>query len=158
MSWRTVGRKIHHYDIPIAPESPLQVGLHVRVLALSRVAYHAPSVVSPRYDAYDPHVVGKIVAVAGCGGGSVTFELENECDLNPVKRVRLTVRMIPGSTAIPTPVGRHVERNDGRCGPPLEQDVLIKQPEAVRMCGAASCSSRGCLDNGALVKFVRTVY
>ncbi len=84
----------------------------------------------------------------------MTFELQNECDLNPVKRVKLTVRLIPGITAILKPEDPREDLRDGRMGPPLESDVVILPPDRERMCGAAGCSASGSLERSFLVNFV----
>ncbi len=154
---RVAESKTHRYDIPITPPIPLQVGLRVRVLALSRVAYHAPSVVFPRYETYDPHVVGKIVSVAGRGEGAVTFELRNECDLNPVKRVRLTVRMLPGITASLSPDELHVNGADGPRGSPMESDVTITELSCDRRCGTDSCKRQWAREWGFMIEYVRVI-
>lgn len=131
--------QMHHYVIPIKPMKPLQVGKEVRVMALSRVAFHTPNVVSPRYEVYDPHVRGKVAAVVGAGKGSITFELENECDINPITKVRLMVRWDPNITAVaphdPPPP------EDIRQGPTpqFETNIEIGIPGPDGRCLAARC-------------------
>ncbi len=100
-SW-TKPPPLHYYTVPIQPTTPLRVGLRVRLLALSRVAYHQPRTAFPWYEAYDPHVAGSVVAVTGGDGEMMMFELANECELNSVRRVRLIIRSIPEiTTSVP---------------------------------------------------------
>ncbi len=135
-----LGCKAHAYDVPIRPNEPLEVGRRVRVLALSRVAYHAPDVVCPRYETYDPHVVGDIVAGARIGESTATFELANECLLNPVKTVLLTVHWIPGVTGILPPADEEPGRTGNSRAVPLERDVVVAIPDRQALCGETNCA------------------
>ena len=129
-----LGERIHHYEIPIRPHTPLRVGLRVKVMAISRVAYHAPSVVFPRYETYDPHVAGTIQGVVEVTRDKVTFVVENECAINPVTRVKLTVKWIPGITAQIPDEASVVEGCSVAVGG-LEEDVGVAAAAQTGFCG-----------------------
>lgn len=136
---RTLSGRMHRYEVPIKPTAPLQVGQRVRILALSRVAFHAPSVVYPRYETYDPHIVGVVVAVVEKGEHAVTFEVANQCEANPVRRVKLTIQWIPDVTARVRPEDEHVNWPQPVHRVPLEHGVAIAVPTPQWICGAPGC-------------------
>ena len=131
---------MHYYAVPIRPVTPLRVGQTVRVLALSRTAFHAPNTVFPRYETYDPHVRGLVAAVVGVGEEAITFELDNQCDINPIKKVRLTIRWIQNITAVgpSDPPGEGNIPHEHRA-PMLEEDVTIAEADRRTGCGAEGC-------------------
>ena len=139
--------QIHHYEIPVRPESPLEVGQKIRILALSRVAYHAPNVVFPRYEAYDPHVAGTVTRVVEWGDETVVFEVANECGINPVRSARLTVKWIPGVTALVSPDISWAARKCLAPPPALEKEVTVAIPGR-RVCRAGGCSVEAGRDPG----------
>ncbi len=128
---------MHHYEIPIQPTSPLRGGMRVRVMALSRVGYHAPAVVYPRYEAYDPHVIGTLGAKVEKAEDAVTFIMVNECARNPVVRIKLTIKWIEGVTTLLPTEGRYIRLVTGRRGTVLEADVEVAIPNRRWACGPA---------------------
>lgn len=161
----TIVDATHSYDIPIRPKEPLQVGRRVRILALSRRAYTAPEIVFPRYDTYDPHVVGTIVAAVGRGDVSITYEIANECPINPVKQITVTLRYTPGITVTWTPEpaperedatleGAYHGDGPGRWCDPFETGVVVAVSARARACGAGRCEGLDCSDRAREVVFV----
>ncbi|KAI0693521.1 hypothetical protein C8T65DRAFT_699211 [Cerioporus squamosus] len=91
-------RKIHLYTVTILPERPLCIGMRISVMATSPRWYCYPEASADEYDAYDAHVVGKIVGVAGWKGRKVILEVENECAVSRVRRIRIKVPYAPEAT------------------------------------------------------------
>ncbi len=89
---------IHSYRIRVAPAYPLALNARVRIIALSPTRYHTPDADETLYDAYDPHVIGRITRIMGWKSTLLALELENECRISPVRKVRLEVPYIPGVT------------------------------------------------------------
>ena len=139
--------QIHHYEIPLKPESPLEVGQKIRLLALSRVAYHAPNVVFPRYETYDPHIAGTVTRVVEWGDETVVFEIANECSINPVRSARLTVKWVQGVTALVSPDIPWAARKCLAPPPAMEEGVTVATPDR-RICGAGGCTEGADRDLG----------
>ncbi len=146
---------MHEYAVIVCPESPLEIGRRVRVLALSKVAYHEPGVVYPRYEAYDPHVVGRVTAVVGKGKSTATFELVNECEINPVKTVHLVVEWIPGVTGMMSAQDECRARTTDARAVHMEKGVSVAVPKAGALCSESRCSKGMWMDMDPWVKIVR---
>lgn len=131
--------QMHYYAVPICPTEPLEVGRKVRILALSRTAYHTPNVVNPRYETYDPHVRGRVTEIVEAGEEAITFGLDNQCDINPIKKIRLTIRWVQNITAIvPRETLRMKNITLGHMAP-LEVNATIAEPARRLECGAERC-------------------
>lgn len=132
--------QMHYYAIPICPTEPLEIGRRVRILALSRTAFHKPNVVNPRYETYDPHVRGRVMEIVEAGEEAITFELDNQCDINPIKKVRLTIRWLQNITAvIPHEIPRAKNITHGHMAP-LEVNATVATPARWTECGAEGCN------------------
>ncbi|KAI0716320.1 hypothetical protein C8Q76DRAFT_794648 [Earliella scabrosa] len=128
---------IFHYDIPVLPSRPLEIGLRVRLLALSNVRFHAPTSYGGRtirrYDTYDQGIQGPIVKVVDHAIRWVTFAVYNEVPESPITyayitapylqdlTVRITSGVLPRKTLL-NGVGK------GREPPLLEYGAQVGPP------------------------------
>ena len=88
----------HVYTLQARPPRPLAVGMVLRILATSPVIYRVPGVLAQMQDTYDAHVVGRVTDISLSRDGWATVTIENECRVNPVKRVEVEVPFAPGVT------------------------------------------------------------
>ena len=108
-------------DATICPTTPLALGAHCKLLALSGPCFHTadpllgltPLSARAVYDTYDPHIEGPLVAVRtapapsnpgpgiSTGTGALVLVLRNTCAWNPVAYAHITVPYVPGLTVHP---------------------------------------------------------
>ncbi len=94
---RTLTR-VHLYATRLQPTRPLDVGMTVRLIALSKSIPPIPLATLEQYAPYDPHVVGKVGSIVGFGGGWVRITVENECGGNDVEIAGVDIPHVPGVT------------------------------------------------------------
>ncbi len=131
---------VHSYTIKAAPLVPLELGMTVRLLALSPTRYHLPHTSDNHFDVYDPHVEGRLSKVMGWRGEWIALELTNECRVNLAKRVRLEVPYIPGVT-----VKVPADPRPGK-GPRIAEEHAVFDPrlEIGRTQKEWRCAKSGC--------------
>ncbi|KAI0773619.1 hypothetical protein C8Q74DRAFT_1217675 [Fomes fomentarius] len=132
---------VYGYEVPLRPREPLHLWQRVKLWALSRTTYHTPNAVSPRYDVYDPHVVGTIIEVHSVGTHIVEFVLRNRCSRSPVRWVYLATRFVPGKSVILSARElREAWKDDARqVAMEEEEDVLVSSERRV-MCSVEACA------------------
>ncbi len=130
--------KLHIYSTSIPPETPLELGMRVRLLATTPAWYLSPEVDPDIYDAYDAHVVGTITGIAGWKGRKVVLRVANECAVNPVKTVKIRIPFAPEATvrlnANDVPAGRREAHETD-----LNTEAVVRTPPVETLCGAREC-------------------
>lgn len=130
---------VHGYEVPLRPREPLHLSQRVKLWALSKTTYHTPNAVSPRYDVYDPHVVGTIVEVHSVGTHIVEFVLRNRCSRSPVRWVYLATRFVPGKPVILSARELREAWKDDARQVAMEEGVLVSSERRV-MCSVEACA------------------
>ena len=137
-------RMTHVYRLQARPPRPLAVGMEVRILATSPVAYRVPGVLSQMQDTYDAHVVGRVTDISLPKDGWAAVGIENECRVNPVKRVEVEVPFAPGVT-IQEYDGLHFLVFDGtaleRAMETLGNAGWFYTPQSTSRCFAQHCAN-----------------
>ncbi|TFK80411.1 hypothetical protein K466DRAFT_605357 [Polyporus arcularius HHB13444] len=81
----------HIYELAVRPDERIAPGRHIRLLAVSPIAYCSPEVPSDELDTYDPHVLGWVAETWVHDDGSLQARVTNTCRKNAVREVVLQV-------------------------------------------------------------------
>ncbi|KAI0687084.1 hypothetical protein C8Q76DRAFT_305682 [Earliella scabrosa] len=119
---------VHRYDVPVRPSTPIRVGMHVQIAALSPAIYrtlYTELGSPPVYDVYDPQIVGRIIG-AKLDGDLVSFAIENERQeaSGGVAIAVITVPHLPGETVT-------LAQYERTCGVLFE--IAPRMPGSVRL-------------------------
>lgn len=147
--------RTHAYEAVRKPTVPLELGMQVKIYAVSPRNYCSLNDPDDLLEAYDAHIIGRVTRVAGWRGASVGMEVVNECWRNAVRKIRLEVAYIPDVT-----VRRLAHLRPGK-GPKVARDDALGSaadvvlPPATWDCGAGGCRMR---EPGAIREGVLYVY
>lgn len=134
--------RTHAYEVVRMPSKPLELGMKVKIYAVTPKHYCSPEMLGAPPDAYDAHVLGELTRVMGWRGTSVGMEIRNECWKSAVRRVRLEVPYIPDVTV------RRLAHLGPDKGPRVARDDVLGDaadvvlPPTLWDCGAGGCLMR----------------
>lgn len=145
-------KRAHVYEVIQRPVEPLAVGMKVTIYAVSPATYCSSHAPEDQLEAYDAHIVGRIVRIVGWSGETVQLEVKNECWKNIVRRAQVDILYLPDISV------RRLAHWRAGVGPTAARDDALDGrrvsvlPPNIWSCGAGACVLRepGTVGDGIL--------
>lgn len=138
---------VHAYTAARGPSKDLGVGTKVRLIAVYPAAYSSPrwnTRGQEEYEAYDPHIVGRVGEVRMEQDGSKTVIVDNQCPKNTVRRAVIHIQNENGAPArggawLEEELGQDWARELDQMG---REEIAVMINETARECKAEACELR----------------